>query len=105
MPLTAKLVELLGGKVTLESTLGVGSTFRARIPRLYMRPTAPLPELQDAPDDPRIPVLFVDDHVETLRGLGLVERTPDGSLALTMEARVKLANLRSLLRAHPMPFG
>lgn len=46
-----------------------------------------------------------DDHVETLRGMGLVERTPDGGLALTMEAQVKLANLRSLLRAHPMPFG
>ena len=33
--------------------------------------------------------------------MGLVERTPDG-LALSMEARVKLANLRSLLRAHPL---
>jgi signal transduction histidine kinase/CheY-like chemotaxis protein len=66
LPLTAKLVELLGGKVTLESTLGAGSTFRASVARMYLRPTAPLPALHDAPDDPRIPVLFVDDHVETL---------------------------------------
>jgi signal transduction histidine kinase/CheY-like chemotaxis protein len=84
LPLTAKLVELLGGKVTLESTLGMGSTFRARIPRLYMRPTAPLPELHDAPDDPRIPVLFVDDHVETLM---LYEKYLQGTQFRAMPAR------------------
>ena len=49
-------------------------------------------------------VIPADEHVETLLGMGLVERTPDG-LALSMEARVKLANLRSLMRAHPMPYG
>ncbi|HJQ39655.1 MAG TPA: ATP-binding protein [Thermoanaerobaculia bacterium] len=84
LPLTAKLVELLGGKVTLESTLGVGSTFRARIPRLYIRPTAPLPELQAAPDDPRTPVLFVDDHVETLM---LYEKYLQGTQFRAMPAR------------------
>lgn len=46
-----------------------------------------------------------DEHVATLEGMKLVERTPDGGLALTMDAKVKLANLRSLLRAHPLPFG
>ena len=46
-----------------------------------------------------------EEHVETLEGMGLVERIPDGGLALTMEAQVKLANLRSLLREHPLPFG
>ena len=45
-----------------------------------------------------------DEHVETLLGMGLVERTTDG-IALSMEARVKLANLRSLLREHPLPYG
>ena len=45
-----------------------------------------------------------DEHVETLSRMGLVERTGDG-LALTMDARVKLANLRSLMRAHPMSPG
>ena len=48
-------------------------------------------------------VVPADEHVQTLLGMGLVERTPDG-LALSMEARVKLANLRSLLRAHPLIF-
>ena len=44
------------------------------------------------------------EHVETLLGMGLVERTPEG-IALSMEARVKLANLRSLLREHSLPYG
>ena len=42
-----------------------------------------------------------DEHVETLSRMGLIERTGDG-LALTMDARVKLANLRSLMRGYPM---
>lgn len=49
-------------------------------------------------------VVPADEHVQTLLGMGLVERTPDG-LALSMEARVKLANLRSLLRARPLTYG
>ncbi|MUV14399.1 hypothetical protein [Noviluteimonas gilva] len=49
-------------------------------------------------------VVPADEHVQTLLGMGLVERTPDG-LTLSMEARVKLANLRSLLREHPLPYG
>jgi len=40
--------------------------------------------------------------VDTLEQMGLVERTPSG-FVLTMEAQVKLANLRSLMRRHPMP--
>ena len=47
-------------------------------------------------------VVPADDHVDTLLGMGLVERTPTG-LALTMDARVKLANLRSIMRDHGYP--
>ena len=36
-------------------------------------------------------VVPAEEHVETLAGMGLVDRTPDGGLALTMEAQVKLA--------------
>ena len=84
LPLTKKLVELLGGKLTLESTPGIGSTFHALIPRLYVRPSALLPALHDAPDDPRIPVLFVDDHVETLL---LYEKYLQGTPFRAMPAR------------------
>jgi signal transduction histidine kinase len=35
LPLTRKLASLLGGSVELESEIGKGSTFRARIPRKY----------------------------------------------------------------------
>ena len=84
LPLTKKLVELLGGKLTLESAPGAGSTFHALIPRLYVRPSAPLPSLHEAPDDPRIPVLFVDDHVETLM---LYEKYLQGTPFRAMPAR------------------
>jgi len=47
-------------------------------------------------------VVPADDHVDTLLGMGLVERTPTG-LALTFDARVKLANLRSIMRDHGYP--
>jgi hypothetical protein len=45
-----------------------------------------------------------EEHVAALVQMGLVEHGAAG-LALTMEARVKLANLRSLMRAHPMTPG
>jgi hypothetical protein len=42
-----------------------------------------------------------DEHVAALVQMGLVEHAAAG-LSLTVEARVKLANLRSLMRAHPL---
>jgi signal transduction histidine kinase/CheY-like chemotaxis protein len=67
LPITAKLVDLLGGRLTLESAVGEGSTFRATIPRMHAAASPPLPGL-NAPveDDSRIPVLFVDDDLDTL---------------------------------------
>ena len=46
-------------------------------------------------------VVPADDQADTLLRMGLVERTATG-FALTMDAKVKLANLRSLMREHPM---
>src|SRR5262249_4058711 len=64
LPLTQKLASLLGGRLTLESSPGVGSTFTAVIPILYDSPAAPA----DWDVDPRrTPVLFVDESPETLR--------------------------------------
>src|SRR3954469_14593448 len=47
LPLTAKLVDLLGGQLTLTSDVGSGSTFRAILPRIYATPGAPLPSLTE----------------------------------------------------------
>jgi len=84
LPLTAKLVELLRGKLTLDSEVGVGSTFRALFPRVYAPPAAPLAALADVPDDPRIPVLFVEDSVETQL---VYEKFLQGSAFRAMPAR------------------
>lgn len=67
LPLTKKLAELLGGCVSVESTLGVGSTFAATIPLIYLPALAELAdEVAWNPDPSRSPVLVVEDDVETL---------------------------------------
>jgi len=38
LPLSKKLAELLGGRITVESTLGEGSTFSVTLPRVYDAP-------------------------------------------------------------------
>jgi signal transduction histidine kinase/CheY-like chemotaxis protein len=56
LSLTRALCELLGGKITLESELGVGSTFRAIIPRSY-----PAGRNSQSPAPTRDAVLIIDD--------------------------------------------
>lgn len=57
LSLTRALSELLGGKVTVESELGVGSTFRAMIPKNYAKPR----DEQSSADDDREAILIIDD--------------------------------------------
>jgi signal transduction histidine kinase/CheY-like chemotaxis protein len=98
LPLTAKLVDLLDGKLTLESEVGKGSTFRASIPRVYSVNTLPMAGLSAPPDDDsRIPVLFVDDDVETLQ---LYEKYLTGSKFRALPAR-DLREARFGLRFRP----
>jgi signal transduction histidine kinase/CheY-like chemotaxis protein len=61
LPLAKKLAELLGGRITVESTPGEGSTFSVTLPRIY-----PVAESSDVDQDwtlenGRIPVLLVED--------------------------------------------
>lgn len=66
LPLSRKLAELLGGEVAVESTLGVGSTFSARIPAVYGGAKAEqvvvaMPQAEAE----RSTVLLIDDEVES----------------------------------------
>ncbi|HZQ49241.1 MAG TPA: ATP-binding protein [Candidatus Dormibacteraeota bacterium] len=40
LPLSRKLAELMGGSISVESQLGLGSKFLLRIPRIYSQPSA-----------------------------------------------------------------
>ena len=63
LPLCRKLAELLGGRVAVESTPGLGSIFTAVVPTAYAgAPTAATEWLVDAK---RLPLLVVEDSVET----------------------------------------
>jgi signal transduction histidine kinase/CheY-like chemotaxis protein len=68
LPLSKKLAELLGGTISVESRLGMGSRFSVRIPRLYreqgMQDATPPP--LPAVDQSRIPVLLVEDEMATI---------------------------------------
>jgi signal transduction histidine kinase/CheY-like chemotaxis protein len=67
LPLTKKLVEILGGRITLVSEPGVGSTFTAILPvRLPDRAAAPARRTEPDVDPTRLPVLVVEDSAEDL---------------------------------------
>jgi signal transduction histidine kinase/CheY-like chemotaxis protein len=63
LPLAKKLAELLGGRVSVTSTPGKGSTFSVTVPRIY-RAGEPEPAAADhewTVENGRIPVLLVED--------------------------------------------
>ncbi len=65
LPLSRKLAELLGGQVEVHSTVGLGSTFRMRIPKVYPgvveKVETPLPVF----DPQKKWILIVEDNPET----------------------------------------
>lgn len=67
LPLCRNLAHLLGGRISLQSELGKGSTFFVRVPAVYvgelMQPDSG--EMPPAPEFHRAPVLILEDDIET----------------------------------------
>lgn len=63
-PLSRKLAELLGGHLSLQSELGIGSTFSATIPLVYHEPAPVQKEVTviRRPDLWGVPVLAIEDE-------------------------------------------
>jgi signal transduction histidine kinase/CheY-like chemotaxis protein len=78
LPLCRKLASLLGGRMELESRLGVGSTFSVVLPVRYAAlPETPAPQAPPpGEEDQRLPVLVVEDEEATCL---LYERFMKGS--------------------------
>jgi CheY-like chemotaxis protein len=93
LPLSKRLAELLGGAISLDSEVGIGSTFRAVIPLVYQAPlrseNAPLAEIEPG----RHAVLVIEDRLEDLL---VYERVLEGSPFQPVWAR-SLADGRRLL--------
>jgi len=89
LPLSKRLAELLGGSISVESTLGLGSTFRLALP---LMPTDF--EMSGLMTDPsRQPVLVVDDEEADLL---MYERALTGTRFQVIPARSAAAATRTL---------
>ena len=63
LPLSKKLAELLGGKITVESVPGEGSTFSVTLPRSYPQAVEQTDDVEEpwSVDPGKTPVLLVED--------------------------------------------
>jgi len=68
LPLSRKLAQLLGGNVSVNSEVGVGSVFTVRIPMQFHGATevAHVPDAKPELDATKLPVLVVEDNREAL---------------------------------------
>lgn len=68
LPLSKRLAELLGGTLSVDSEVGIGSTFTLRVPTTYRgaAEVAFVPDVTAEIDPTRRPVLVVEDNRETL---------------------------------------
>jgi signal transduction histidine kinase/CheY-like chemotaxis protein len=70
LPLSRRLTELLGGRIELTSTIGVGSTFSAVLPAVYAapekEPDSEAPSAEWTQEAQRSPVLVIEDDRDAL---------------------------------------
>jgi PAS domain S-box-containing protein len=104
---TKRLVELMGGVIGVESTVGVGTTFwveliSAAAPRLAVDGTEPtkVPELPQVPGGARRrTLLYVEDNVANLKLVEqLIARRPDMRLLSAQDGSLGIALARA---SHP----
>jgi signal transduction histidine kinase/CheY-like chemotaxis protein len=62
LPLSKRLAQLLGGRITVQSTLGLGSTFSVAIPVMFREPSIHAA----TPLDGRVPLLVIEDSDEDI---------------------------------------
>ena len=99
LPLSKRLAELLGGHVTVESELGIGSTFVLTIPLIF-RPPVDADEVRLEPiADGKVPVLVIEDSDEDVL---LYERALDQSPYAMVRARSTAAADRALAKVAPV---
>ena len=82
LPLSKRLAELLGGRISVVSRHGIGSTFTVTVPLMYRDPHAQ--SVPPAVDPARQPVLVIEDTDEDLL---LVERALAGTRYQVIPAR------------------
>lgn len=98
LPLCRNLARLLGGKVSLESTVGLGSTFSVHVPPVYpglkSQKTRELPKLEAN----RMPVVLIEDNRETSF---LIEKLLENSEFQILPAYDGETGLEFITRVHP----
>lgn len=62
LPLSRRLAQLLGGTLTVTSTLGLGSTFSFTVPRTYAGPEEVTESFAEEPQGSGIPVLVLENN-------------------------------------------
>lgn len=98
LPLCRNLARLLGGKVSLESTVGLGSTFSVRVPAAY--PSTKSQRQRDLPDleRGRVPIVLIEDNRETAFLITKLLENTEFQVLSAYDAEI---GLEFVTRAHP----